>query len=51
MTFTKVGRAVVNFSLLAAAGYLDPLAIECSLYWCTNTYTATVDNANFTEIP
>ena len=47
MTFTEVGRAVVNFSLLAAAGYLDPLAIECSLYWCN---TATVDNANFTEI-
>ena len=47
MMLDKVGYAIVNFSLLNAK--YDPWAVECSLYWCINTYTATLNNTEFSE--
>lgn len=50
MMLDKVGYAIVNFSLLASDyERRAPWATECSLYWCINTYTATVNNTIFTE--
>ena len=46
MMLDKVGYAIVNFSLLDIGG---PWAAECSLYWCVNTYTATLNNGKFAE--
>ena len=47
MVLDKVGYAIVNFSLLDLTS--DPWAAECSLHWCINTYTATLNNNNFSE--
>lgn len=49
MMLDKVGYAIVSFSLLTIGDRLGPLATECSLYWCINTYTATANNTIFTE--
>ena len=52
ITLDRVGSAIVNFSLLAINsknGGGQPLATECSLYWCINTYNATVNNTVFNE--
>lgn len=45
----KVGHSLVNFSMLGYDQKQDPVATECSLYWCVNTYTAIVNNTIFTE--
>ena len=47
MMLDRVGYAIVNFSLLDITD--SPWAAECSLYWCVNTYTATVNNGRFAE--
>ena len=49
MMLDKVGHSLVNFSMLGYDEQNDPVAIECSLYWCINTYTAIVNNTVFTE--
>ena len=51
MMLDKVGYAIVNFSLLDLTDnpWRSPWAAECSLYWCINTYTATLNNTKFTE--
>ena len=51
ITLDKVGFALAHFSLMAGpdGNGGSPLAIECSLYWCVNTYTAVVNNTIFTE--
>ena len=48
MKLDEVGYAVVNFSLLSIDGE-EPSALECSLYWCINTYSATVKDTIFSE--
>lgn len=45
----KVGHSLVNFSMLGFNEKRGPVATECSLYWCVNTYTAIVNNTIFTE--
>ena len=47
MMLDKVGYAIVNFSMLDVT--FSPWAAECSLYWCINTYTATLNNTEFSE--
>ena len=47
MMLDKVGYAIVNFSVLDFT--YNPWAAECSLYWCINTYTATMNNTEFLE--
>ena len=47
MMLDEVGSAIVHFSLLEITD--SPWATECSLYWCINTYTATLNNGKFTE--
>jgi len=50
ITLDKVGYALANFSLIGHKPAAPKVfAIECSLYWCVNTYTATVNNTVFTE--
>ena len=49
MMLDKVGHAVVNFSLLDITNSANIWAAECSLYWCINTYTATLNNGRFAE--
>ena len=46
----KVGHSFVNFSMLGHDERNNPVATECSLYWCINTYTAIINNTIFTEI-
>ena len=47
------GIPIANFSMLhnKASEFRPPSlqAIECNLFWCTNTYFATVTNFNFQE--
>lgn len=45
----NVGHSLVNFSMLGHDEKQDPVATECSLYWCVNTYTAIVNQTIFTE--
>ena len=47
MMLDRVGYAIANFSLLDITD--SPWAVECSLYWCINTYTATVNDGRFSE--
>ncbi len=49
MMLDNVGQSLVNFSMLGYDEKKDPVATECSLYWCVNTYTAIFNNTNFTE--
>ena len=49
MMLDNVGQSLVNFSMLGYDEKNNPMATECSLYWCVNTYTAIVDNTIFTE--
>lgn len=51
ITLDQKGYTLANFSLLASPDRDSgpPSAIECSLYWCVNTYTAAVNNTIFTE--
>ena len=50
MMLDKVGYSIVNFSLLDLTdSSWSPWAAECSLYWCINTYTATLNNSKLTE--
>ena len=50
MMLDKVGQSLVNFSMLGNYHEQDDsVAVECSLYWCINTYTAIVNNTVFTE--
>ena len=49
MMLDKVGHSLVNFSMLGYDEQNDLVAIECSMYWCINTYTAIVNNTIFTE--
>ena len=50
MMLDKVGYAITNFSLLDMTTITDsPMAAECSLHWCINTYTATLNNGEFAE--
>lgn len=49
MKLANIGNTLTNFSILTP-GYPDyAAATECSLYWCTNTYKATVTSAEFNE--
>lgn len=48
MKLDNQGYSIVNFSTIYAEGS-DMWAAECSLYWCTNTYTAVMNNARFDE--
>lgn len=47
MMLDKVGYSIVNFSMLDVT--FSPWAAECSLYWCINTYTAILNNTEFSE--
>ena len=49
MMLDNVGQSLVNFSMLGYDETSDPVATECSLYWCVNTYTAIFNNTIFTE--
>ena len=49
MVLDRVGYAIVNFSLLSLINDRWLWAAECSLYWCINTYTATLNNGRFAE--
>ena len=49
MMLENVGQSLVNFSMLGYDKLNNPVATECSLYWCVNTYTAIVNDSVFTE--
>lgn len=48
VTLDSVGYALANFSMLQET-FFNITAIECSLFWCVNTYTARVYNTVFNE--
>ena len=48
MKLDKVGYATVSYSLMLYK-YDNVWATECSLYWCVNTYTASISNTIFKE--
>lgn len=53
VTLDSVGYALANFSMIQAQSGKtfrgNITAIECSLFWCVNTYTARVYNTVFNE--
>ena len=49
VTLDSVGYALANFSMIQEKFVGNITAIECSLFWCVNTYTARVYNTVFNE--
>lgn len=49
VTLDSVGYALANFSMIQVQSGGNITAIECSLFWCVNTYTARVYNTVFNE--